>query len=514
MAGSRRSGVLLHVTSLPGGYGVGDFGSSARLFADFLKDAGFSVWQVLPLTPVLPVFGNSPYSSPSAFAGNPLLISPEGLFEDGLLSEPELSSCRLPSLREADFSAAASCRERLLRSAWDRFGRGTGGRLRGEFERFRSDEAYWLHDFALYSLLKAKNGGACWADWPKEFASREAGALAAFERGNADELAFIEFTQFIFFRQLGALSEYCRSAGITLMGDVPIYVAWDGADVWSSPRLFDLTEDGRPRCVAGVPPDYFSETGQRWGNPLYRWEAMRDDRFAWWRSRLKHSLRCCGVVRIDHFRGLCAYWEIPVSCKTAKEGCWRPALGGEMLAAFRDLDCSGTGVLPLVAEDLGIITDDVRGLMDEFSLPGMKVLMFAFGGDVADNPYAPHNMSPRSVAYTGTHDNDTAAGWWAGSATDAERGNFALYSGRNERAIDAADVMTGMALSSVAELAVIPAQDLLGLGSECRMNRPSEPLGNWKWRLTHEELEAGLLGGSGRLLRMNRIYGRCGGAHG
>ena len=290
------------------------------------------------------------------------------------------------------------------------------------------------------------------------------------------------------------------------MGDAPIYVAWDGADVWAARGLFDLEPDGRPRCVAGVPPDYFSETGQRWGNPLYKWEEMRRDGFAWWRSRLRHILKYCATVRIDHFRGLSAFWEIPASCKTAKEGCWRPALGGEMLEAFRSLDCHG-GALPVVAEDLGIITDDVRELMARFSLPGMKVLMFAFGGRVAENPYAPHNVSPRSVIYTGTHDNDTAAGWWSGSATEQERENFSLYTGREVNAGNAAEIMTRMALSSTAETAVVPAQDLLGLGTGCRMNRPSVPKGNWGWRLTEDEA-ARLRDGAPSLRALNDIYGR------
>ena len=506
MSSGRRSGVLLHVTSLPGLYGAGDFGAGARKFAEFLKEAGFSLWQILPLTPVLPVFGNSPYSSPSAFAGNAALISPELLLEDGLLTCDEIERAAVPSGRAADFDAAAGIRARLLAFAWERFRGGACPQMTDDFEKFRADEKYWLRDYALYSLLKKKNGERCWADWPEEFAAHDEAALALFEAAHKNELSFIEFTQFIFFRQLGALSAYCSELGVELMGDAPIYVAWDGADVWAARGLFDLEQDGRPRCVAGVPPDYFSETGQRWGNPLYKWEEMRRDGFAWWRSRLRHLLKYCATVRIDHFRGLSAFWEIPAECETAKEGRWRPALGGEMLEAFRREDCRG-GALPVVAEDLGIITDDVRELMARFGLPGMKVLMFAFGGRVADNPYAPHNIARESVVYTGTHDNDTAAGWWSGSATEHERRNFSLYAGRDVDAGNVSEIMTRMALSSAAELAVIPAQDLLALGAECRMNRPSVPKGNWSWRLTEDE--AGRLRGKAASLRaLNDIYGR------
>lgn len=506
MSTGRRSGVLLHVTSLPGPYGAGDFGTCAVRFAEFLKEGGFSLWQMLPLTPVLPVFGNSPYSSPSAFAGNPSLVSPELLFEDGLLTRAEIEAHAVPSGRAADFTAASDIRARLVARAWERFSSGVCPQMSDDFEKFRTEEKYWLRDYALYSLLKEKNGGRCWAEWATEFAAHDEAALARFETEHSDGLSLIEFTQFIFFRQLGALSARCAELGVELMCDAPIYVAWDGADVWAARWLFDLEPDGRPRCVAGVPPDYFSETGQRWGNPLYKWEEMRRDGFSWWRSRLRHMLKYCSLVRIDHFRGLSAFWEIPASCETAKEGCWRPALGGEMLEAFRREDCGG-GELPLVAEDLGIITDDVRELMARFGLPGMKVLMFAFGGRVAENPYAPHNITPRSAVYTGTHDNDTAAGWWGESATDEERANFSLYCGRGVDARNAAEIMTRMALSSSAELAVIPAQDLLGLGSECRMNRPSVPKGNWGWRLTRDEA-ARLMDGAPRLRALNDIYGR------
>ncbi len=505
MSFSRRSGVLMHITSLPGRYGAGDFGPRARDFAEFLRDGGFSLWQMLPLTPVLPVFGNSPYSSYSAFAGNIAMISPEALFDDGLLTRGEIEGVCMPSCRAADFGAAFEIRSRFLRLAWERFRGGGFTEMEEDFENFRAVEKYWLRDYALFSLLKERNGGKCWAEWPERFASHDAEALSLFAEEFAGELERIEFAQFIFFRQLGALHSFCAELGVELMGDVPIYVAWDGADVWAARELFDLDGEGRPRCVAGVPPDYFSETGQRWGNPLYRWEEMRRDGFAWWRARLRHVLKYCSCARIDHFRGLSAFWEIPASCETAKEGRWRQALGGEMLAAFQAE--RGGGDLPLAAEDLGIITDDVRELMARFRLPGMKVLMFAFGGGVADNPYAPHNITRRSIVYTGTHDNDTAVGWWEKSASSEERDNFSLYAGEKADARRTAEIMTRMALASVAELAVIPAQDLLALGTECRMNRPSVPRGNWGWRMTEDEAVR-LRQEASSFAAVNRIYGR------
>ena len=442
-----------------------------------------------------------------------LFISPRRLRAEGLITEAELSSHMLPAASAADFDAAGRCRRDLLSLSWKRFNgdpEAFSG-LRGPFEDFRGRESFWLRDYALFTLLKEKYGDRCWPEWPREFAFRDEGALAAFAAENEEALSFIEFTQFIFYRQLEALSEYCAARGVTLMGDLPIYVAWDSADVWSHPGAFDLDAEGRPRCVAGVPPDYFSATGQRWGNPLYNWEAMRADGFAWWRGRLAHSLKYCGLMRIDHFRGLCAYWEIPASERTAQNGCWRPAPGREMLEAFCSDLGAGAGELPFIAEDLGVITDDVRALMEEFSLPGMKVLMFAFGDGVADNPYAPHNIRPRSAVYTGTHDNDTAVGWWRGSSTVRERVNFAAYAGREVTRENVSRVMIQMALSSVADLAVIPAQDLLGLDGSCRMNRPAAARGNWSWRLLPAEFCSLLPGGhdfSERLRELNILYGR------
>lgn len=497
----------MHISSLPGEFSSGDFGSAAKSFAEMLADAGFSVWQILPLTPVDPALGNSPYSSASAFAGNYIFISPEMLCEEGLIPREEAEAFKVPSGRNADFVHAALCRNKLLHAAFDNFSGhgGSFGRMRSEFADFCSQEEHWLGDYALFRVLKENSSERCWTEWPHELAFRDKTALCAFSRAHAQEILFVKFEQFIFFRQLETLSAHCAGLGVTLFGDAPIYTAHDSADVWSHKEIFCLEEDGSLRGQAGVPPDYFSRTGQMWGNPLYNWEAMKQDGFVWWRRRLAHMLRYCGMMRIDHFRGLCAYWDIPAGEKTAENGCWRPAFGREMLGAY-SCDIKGAP-LPLVAEDLGIITDDVRELMRAFTLPGMNVLLFAFG-DGADNPYLPHNVARRSVIYTGTHDNDTVRGWWETSATDAEKENFSDYAGIGITCENAAAVMTRMALSSAAETAVIPMQDILGLGSSCRMNTPSATCGNWTWRMLPEEAEM-FSAETGRFYKkMNAVYGR------
>ena len=507
MAGKRKSGVIMHISSLPGEFGSGDFGSCARRFAGMLADAGFSIWQILPLTPVDPALGNSPYSSSSAFAGNRMFISPELLCEEGLIKPEDADRFKTASGRHSDHEHASFCRKQLLDAAFKNFIQENENfkPLRSGFARFCAQETFWLDDYALFRVIKENNGGRSWTDWPHGLAFREKAAVAAFSLEHAHEILFVKFEQFIFFRQLEALSSFCAGLGVTIFGDVPIYTAHDSADVWSHRELFCLEADGSQRGQAGVPPDYFSRTGQLWGNPLYDWGKMKRDGFVWWRRRLAHMLRYCGMIRIDHFRGLCAYWDIPAGEKTAEKGRWRHAAGREMLAAFSS-DIKGAP-LPLVAEDLGIITDDVRQLMQEFALPGMSVLLFAFGGG-ADNPYLPHNVGRRSVIYTGTHDNDTVRGWWETGASDAEKESFADYAGTEITSENAARVMIRLALSSAADTAVIPMQDILGLGSECRMNTPSRPLGNWAWRMLPSELAGFSAEPCAFYKKMNGIYGR------
>ena len=508
----RRSGALLHISSLPGPFGSGDFGREAHDFAARLHSLGFSLWQTLPMTPVCGVFGNSPYSGSSAFAGNIIFVSPDLLAEEGLLTEEEISAERRPSQAAADFRHARECRKKLLKMARRRMQGSEGyAALAEQFEKFRINESQWLRGFCLFETLKERFGGKCWAEWPRQFAQREDAALLKFEAENPDAVADCAFGQFMFFRQLEALSRRCSELGIEMMGDIPIYVAWDSADVWEHHEYFDLDANGRPEDAAGVPPDYFSPTGQRWGNPLYNWERMRQSGFSWWRARLSHWLRYCGTMRIDHFRGLCAYWAVPADEATAVNGEWRPALGREMLESFRSIDMKGAAELPLAAEDLGIITDDVRALMKDMGLPGMKVLMFAFGGDMGSDPYAPHNIKEDSIVYTGTHDNDTAAGWWRSGSSVHERMQARLYTGCEINEENAAAALIRLALSSQASLAVLPVQDILSLGGECRMNVPSKTEGNWVWRLTPEqaaELTPAYPGFAGQMKKLNDIYGR------
>ncbi len=513
---NRKSGVLLHISSLPGPFCIGDFGSIAERFADFLVEAGFSTWQVLPVTPVCSAFGNSPYSSPSAFAGNFLFISPEKMILDGLIDEEDVNPFFRDSLTKADYAYAAHAKHALLVKAWGRF-RSEDKKyhaMREEIQNFREKESRWLDDYALFTVLKGHFAETCWNEWPKEFRNRDNYTLRSFvsQTDNAAAIDFVVFVQFIFYRQWKSLHEYCRTKGVSLMGDIPMFVALDSSDVWANQEFFDLDEDSRPNCVAGVPPDYFSRTGQKWGNPLYKWDRMENDGFSWWILRIRHAFKIFDSVRIDHFRGFCGYWAIPASDKTAQNGEWLPAPGKVFFEILtRDTEADGNIKLQLIAEDLGIITDDVRALMDEFALPGMKVLLFAFCEDIGTNPYAPHNIVTNSVVYTGTHDNNTVNGWWKNETSEEDRMRFKAYVGYDVQLKDAAGQMMLLALSSVAELAVIPMQDILGLDETCRMNTPGKRDGNWVWRLTFEEFAMISAEGSSfvrQLREINIMYGR------
>lgn len=486
---ARKSGVLLHISSLPGYYGVGDFGYEAEKFALFIKKSGFSVWQVLPLTPAVPIFGNSPYSTVSAFAGSFLFISPDKLCAKGLVSKDELSSRILCSSAAADYEKAAEVRMELLAMAWKRFkSLERFSELRAEYEIFKTKEALWLDDYALFVFFKEKFNGIEWQKWPCDIKernfSKETLLMIEDER---DKLDFTSFIQFIFAEQWKELHLYCASLGIEIIGDMPMFVASDSSDVWAHGELFSLDAQGYPDSVAGVPPDYFSSEGQRWGNPLYLWESKKEELFEWWRARIASSLANFDMIRIDHFRGFCACWSIPADAPTAVCGKWNKVPGRELLEYLQKNLCRNKDKLPFIAEDLGIITDDVRELMDDFSLPGMKVLLFAFGGDVGNNPYAPHNIDERSAVYTGTHDNNTVLGWWRAESRARERMNFRTYVGHSVSDSEAPFAMATLALISRADLAVIPAQDILELGGECRMNTPGTCLGNWKWRMSFED---------------------------
>jgi 4-alpha-glucanotransferase len=506
----RASGVLLHPTSLPGAYGVGDLGGEALAFADFLADARQTLWQVLPLGPT--GYGDSPYQCFSAFAGNTLLVSPERLSEDGLLDRSDLDDApRLPVDR-VDFGEAIKFKNRLLARAFDNFKRKTSVPLRAEFDAFRRRESAWLEDYALFRALKDARGGASWNAWEPPLARREEGALSRARETLRERIEAHEFSQFLFFRQWAALRDYCRVRGIKIVGDIPIFVAYDSADVWVNRHLFKLDEHGSPRVVAGVPPDYFSATGQLWGNPIYEWDAKRSDVIDWWIGRIRSTLKLVCIVRVDHFRGFAASWEIPAGDNTAVRGRWVNAPGRELFAAIkRELHDP-----PIIAEDLGVITPDVDRLRDEFGFPGMRILQFAFGGDDA-NRDLPHNYHPNVVVYTGTHDNDTTVGWFNSTAgKDSTRDAAQIARERkfclDYLATDGAEIhwdFIRAALESVADTAITPLQDVLGLDSRARMNLPASAEGNWSWRYERGALTAEI---RERLRKLTELSGR--GPHG
>lgn len=482
--GVRLAGILLHPTSLPGSYGIGDLGDEVISFLDWAQSAGMRLWQVLPLNP--PGYGASPYGCLSSFAGNPLLISPQRLLHEGLLTIEDVAEMPRFSDDVVEFDRVEPYKFSLLRKSWERFQNGASESLREALRAFvgAPEQREWLDGYTLYMTLKEESGGGPWWTWAEPLVRRESKALDQARRDHAGELRFWEYVQFLFFRQWAVVREAARARGIRIMGDVPIYVAGDSADVWANPELFQLDEKGFPTVVAGVPPDYFSATGQRWGNPLYRWDVLRETNYRWWIARIRTNLRFADAVRLDHFRGFASYWEIPVSEETAIHGRWLPGPGMALFDALR----SALGELTLVAEDLGFITDDVHELRRASGLPGMKVLQFAFSQ--ADNIHLPHRYDPHTVVYTGTHDNDTARGWFD-HATDEERENALTYLGCCSRGEDIAWALVRAAFTSVAETAIVPVQDILGLGSDARMNTPGAEDGNWAWRLpsgalTHE----------------------------
>lgn len=494
MTDRRAGGILLHPTSLPGRYGIGDLGPSAEAWVDWLAEAGCCLWQVLPLGPT--GYGDSPYQGLSTFAGNPLLVSPERMLEDGLLSAPDLEPVPSFPPNRVDFSAVIRYKARLLDRASAQVTSAKSG-FRQTYEEFCELQAGWLDDYALFMALKREQGGQAWNRWPGELASRNPSALREARPRLADDMQSHRLAQYLFYREWEAIRSRAHSHGIRVIGDVPIFVAHDSADVWTHPELFALDRRGEPEAVAGVPPDYFSPTGQRWGNPVYRWDAMARDGYAWWISRMRSVLAMVDVVRLDHFRGFEAYWRIPAEAPTAETGKWVQGPGASLLDALS----KGLGSLPLIAEDLGVITPEVVALRDSFKLPGMKVLQFAFDSG-AENAFLPHNYVGGCVAYTGTHDNDTAMGWYA-TASLEERDFSRRYLARE--GTDFAWDLIRAAWSSVADWAITPMQDLLSLGTEARMNYPSRPEGNWSWRLLPEQLTPSL---ASRMRGMNALYGR------
>jgi len=501
----RSSGILLHPTSLPGRFGIGDLGDEAFAFIDFLAASGQSFWQVLPLGPT--GYGDSPYQCFSAFAGNTLLISPGRLVDRGLLAADDLSHAPRFPMR-IDFGQVIEFKRALLERAFDNFKTTNDNALRDEFNKFCHENGWWLEDYALFRALKAAHGGVCWIDWEPQFVQRDEDALGAARGALREKIEAERFYQYLFFSQWWALKVYCSERGIRIIGDAPIFVAYDSADVWSHPEMFKLDRDGRPIVIAGVPPDYFSRTGQLWGNPIYNWDAMRATGFRWWTDRLRGTLQTVDVLRIDHFRGFAACWEIPGGDETAERGQWVDVPGRELFITLRNT----LGELPIIAEDLGVITPDVEALRDDFGFPGMRVLQFAFRGD-GRNQDLPHNHIRNCIVYTGTHDNDTTVGWFhskagKGSTRNAEdiereRAYVLKYLNSGGREIHW-DVIRA-AWASVANTAIAPLQDLLGLGSRARMNLPASQQGNWQWRFRREALTKKV---SERLREMTELYGR------
>ena len=477
---NRASGMLMHVTSLPSPYGIGDFGPSALSWIDRLDHANQGWWQVLPLNP--PEDGNSPYSSFSSFAANGLLISPDWLVEDGLL---KTSDCVPPSLPSSavDYDAVILFKSRLLLTVWTNFKAGARPDLRPSFEQFSNTQSHWLEDFALFLALKTKFNGAHYLRWPAELAERKPTALERMRRELADQIGLLSFTQFLAFRQADRLKAYAHSKGVGLIGDLPFYIAADSSDVWAHPDLFLLDKQRRPCVVGGVPPDYFSADGQLWGNPVYDWDALRQTGYHWWISRLRSLLAHVDVIRLDHFRAFAAAWHVPQGAANAKVGQWAPGPGADF---FREVKRQ-LGTLPFIAEDLGQITPDVYALRDQFQLPGMRVLQFAFDGR-SDNPHLPENYVSNAVAYTGTHDNPTTRAWFD-DLPYGQRQNILRYTKqRGAQLGEAAPALMELVWSSVAALAMAPLQDLLNLGKEARMNVPGNPEGNWRWRCTDKML--------------------------
>jgi 4-alpha-glucanotransferase len=491
--GIRAAGILLHPTSLPGRFGIGDFGPVAERFLDWTASAGQTIWQILPLGPT--GFGASPYGVVSAFAGNPMLLSPERLVEDGLLSAAALDG--VPDFREdtVEWDRVREWKEPILRAAWTRSA--ADARVRAELDDFREapEQRPWLADWTLFAALCSRLPRG---EWPREIERRDPGALASARKELASDIAYQEFLQLQFFRQWQRIRVEAHRRGISIFGDFPIYVSPDSADVWAHSELFALDAEGRALEVAGVPPDFFSSTGQLWGCPLYRWERIEADGFAWWIDRFRAAFRQTDIVRLDHFRGLVAYWAVPAGETTAVNGRWRPGPGRKLFDAVRD----ALGDVALVAEDLGTITPDVRRLLAELDIPGMKVLQFAFFEP--NSPYLPHRHVPNAVVYTGTHDNDTARGWWE-SLEPATRQRVRDYLGCDGPEIEW-DLIRE-AYKSVADRAIIPLQDVFGLGSEARMNTPAEPAGNWSWRARSEAFRGDR---AARLARLAELTGRRG----
>ena len=490
----RTSGIILHPTSFPGPDGIGDLGPQAYSWIDFLESAGCTIWQTLPLGPT--GYGDSPYQCFSAFAGNPYLVSTTLLLDEGLLDPEDFSDRPEFPLHNVDFGSAIPWKLKILRRAFDKFA-ARSGQNDPSYQQFCEENKKWLEDFALFMAIKEKNNGAAWQTWEEGLRKRDAESLKNFAEENNESIGFQKFLQFCFFKQWQNLMAYAHQKNIMIIGDIPIFVSMDSSDVWSNPDLFYLDEQGNPTVVAGVPPDYFSPTGQLWGNPIYRWPVHQERGFSWWIDRIRGTLKVCDMIRLDHFRGFCGYWEVPAGNPTAEIGRWVECPGEAFLEKVKE----ELGDLPIIAEDLGEISADVSALRLKYDLPGMKILQFSYSSD-ANDPFLPSNYVPNFVAYTGTHDNETITGWF--SNADEKSRNFAmkyLCSNGEHFAWDAIRSVW----QSVAVYAIAPLQDFLELGNDARMNFPGKMFGNWSFRFINSDLTPEL---AFRILDLNRTYNR------
>ena len=491
----RSSGILLHPTSLPGNYGIGDLGESAFRFVDWLEQHGQSIWQVLPLGPTS--YGDSPYQTLSAFAGNPHLISLDKLVEDGLLRQGDLHDVPPFPRNRVDYGWIFPYHNKKLALAFHNFDAAASGPLRRAYDQFDAEHAHWLEEYALFIALKRQHKLRPWIEWERELLQRNPTAISAARQHCAEAIRVEKFRQWLFYRQWGALKSYANNKGIRLIGDLPIFVAHDSADVWANQNEYYLDEFGNPTVIAGVPPDYFSPTGQRWGNPLYRWDVMNENGYRWWIKRLSTLLKLFDFIRVDHFRGFEANWQIPANEPTAIKGKWVAGPGEALFYALKD----ALGDLPIIAEDLGVITKAVEKLRDDFDFPGMKVLQFAFNNPA--NPFLPHNHTSNCIVYTGTHDNNTTRGWWDNEVDENTRAFVKDYLGQEVH--DIVWTLARVGMRSTGKVFVMPMQDVLGLGSKYRMNTPGIPGGNWTWRFTVDALNHP---GKDALLHITRLFQR------
>ncbi len=497
--GRRGNGILLHITSLPSPYGIGDFGKEAYWFVDILAENYQSFWQILPLNQTCAVYGNSPYSSFSAYAGNTILISPDLMVEDGVLLKSDIEGYPSFTRESVDYNAVTKYKEEIFRKAFERNKDSLAEHH--EFNTFCNENLYWLEDYSLFVSIKKYFNNVDWSKWPESLRDRKEEELKEWKKKLQENILKEHFLQYIFFKQWHSLKDYCDHKGVHIIGDLPIYVNYDSADVWANPEIFKLTDEKKPVFVAGVPPDYFSSTGQLWGHPVYDWAVLKETGYLWWIKRIEHNLRFFHMFRLDHFRGFVGYWEIHAGEEFATNGHWAEAPARD----FFNTIVNHFDHLPLIAEDLGVITPDVREVMELYGFPGMKVLLFAFGEDLPSNPYAPHNYTRNGVAYTGTHDNNTARGWFNDETSAEDRKRIFDYIGHQVSEDQIHWELIKLIMSSVADMVIIPMQDLLGLEEDSRMNLPASSDGNWEWRLVPERLSPAI---TKKLSEMTKIYGR------